>query len=134
MFNLLTFLTKGLQNTILVKDNSGLSYNGPYLRVEDEIEIDRWYVGDFCNADYTISIDLDSKNKEIVKCLITATFEDANLVVYSRNYTNISLVEFKVLVNDSYVSLRASPTLPITNGSKLIFSKNMFHTQNPLTL
>ena len=134
MFNLLTFLAKGLQNTILFKDNSGWSYNGPYINIEDEVEIDRWYVGDFCNADYTISVDLDSQNKEILKCLITATADNANLVVYSRNYTNISLVNLRVLVNDSYVSLLASPSLSVTNGSKLIFSKHMFHTQTPLTI
>lgn len=50
MFNLLTFLARGLQNTILVKDNSGMSYNGPYLRVEDGNR--NWYMP---NSQYDVS-------------------------------------------------------------------------------
>lgn len=133
MFNLLTYLAQGLQNTILVKGNSGFSYNGPFVRIEEETEIDRWYLGDFISADYTISIDLDQENKELVKCSITATVDDANLIVYSRNYTNKSLVNLRVLVNNSYVSLLATPAFPKAAGSKIIFTKQLFQTQTPLT-
>lgn len=133
MFNLLTYLAQGLQNTILLKNNSGFSHNGPFVRVEEETEIDRWYLGDFVSADYTISIDLDQENKELVKCSITATVENANLIVYSRNYTNKSLIDLRVLVNNSYVSLLATPAFSTASGSKLIFTKQLFHSQTPLT-
>ena len=133
MFNLLTYLAQGLQNTVLMKNNSGFSYNGPFVRVEEETEIDRWYLGDFVNADYTISVDLDQENKEIVKCTITATVDNANLIVYSRNYTNKSLINLRVLVNDSYVSLLATPAFPKAAGSKIIFTKQLFQNQTPLT-
>lgn len=133
MFNLLTHLAQGLQNTILMKNNSGFSHNGPFIRIEEETEIDRWYLGDFVSADYTISIDLDRENKELVKCSITATVDDANLIVYSRNYTNKTLVTLRVLVNDSYVSLLATPAFSKAAGSKIIFTKQLFHNQTPLT-
>lgn len=133
MFNLLTYLAQGLQNTVLMKNNSGFSYNGPFVRVEEETEIDRWYLGDFVSADYTISIDLDQDNKEFVKCSITAAVDNANLVVYSRNYTNKSLIDLRVLVNDSYVSLLATPAFSTASGSKIIFTKQLFQSQTPLT-
>lgn len=133
MFNLLTYLAQGLQNTLLMKSNSGFSYNGPFIRIEEETEIDRWYLGDFVSADYTISIDLDQENKELVKCSITATVDNVNLIVYSRNYTNKSLVELRVLVNDSYVSLLATPAFSKASGSKIIFTKQIFQNQTPLT-
>lgn len=133
MFNLLTYLAQGLQNTLLMKNNSGFSFNGPYIRVEEETELDRWYLGDFVSADYTISIDLDQDNKELVKCSITAAVENANLIVYSRNYTNKSLVNLRVLVNDSYVVLYATPAFSTATGSKVIFTKQLFQNQTPLT-
>lgn len=134
MFNLLSFLSQGLQNTILVKNNSGLSYNGPYIQVDEEIEIDRWYLGDFVSAEYTLSADLDQQNKEITKCLITATIDEANISIYGKSYTNKSLINYRVIVNDSYVSLLATPAFPKAAGAKIIFTKQMFHNQTPLSI
>jgi hypothetical protein len=65
-----------------------------------------------------------------MKCLITATANNANVVIYARNTTNTELVDLKVVSNDSYVELYASPSSNVTSGSKLIFTANYFQTQN----
>jgi len=130
MFNIAKFFTNGLQNTVLVKNNSGFSFNGPWKQIYDATLVDRWHLDDIGSAEYTISVDLDQNNREIMKCLITATANNANVVIYARNTTNTELVDLKVVSNDSYVELYASPSSNVTSGSKLIFTANYFQTQN----
>ena len=67
MFNITQYLKSGLQNTLLVRNNSGFSYAGPWKQVYVNTQLDRFHLGDFSSADYTVSADLDTNNKEIVK-------------------------------------------------------------------
>jgi hypothetical protein len=120
-------------NTIQV-NASGFLHNTPWQQIYDKTLIERWYLGDFCGADYTIVVDLDTKNKEIVKCLITATIDSAGLVVYARNNTNINLVELSAIVNETYLELYISPTTTKTNGAKFFYTVNYFANQTPLNL
>lgn len=130
MFNITKFFAEGFKNTILLLNNSGFSFNGPWVQVYDNTLIDRWHLGDIGSAEYTIFLDFDNNNKEILKCLVTSTPENANVVIYARNSTNIELVDLRVLVNESYVDLYASPASSVVKGSKLIFSANYFQNQN----
>ena len=81
MQNLKKYLTDGLKNTLLFRNNSGTSHNGPWKQVYTDTLLDRWHVGDFSSVEYTISADFDVNNKEIIKVLITATRDRAKVVV-----------------------------------------------------
>ena len=132
MFNLSNFFSAGVKNSIELKDNGKFSHAGPYILLTEKTLIDKWHIGDIGSAEYTISADLNTSNKEIVKCLITAAINDANVVVYARNATNLSLIDLEVRINDSYLELYASPTNIKTSNSKLIYTVNYFRNQNPL--
>lgn len=133
MINLLNYFTKGLKNTLLLKNNGGLSHNGPWISLHDNTQIDQWHINDFSSVEYTVSVDFDSVNKEIIKLLVTATVNNAFVVEYARNNTNIDLISVDALVNDSYVSVIANPKISKVAGAKVVFTAQYFQNQNLLT-
>lgn len=137
MFDIKQYLKDGLKNTLLFRNNSGVSYNGPWKQVYENTLLDRWHVGDFSSVEYTISADLDTENKEIIKALVTATVDRASIVVYARNNTLRDLITITPTVNNSYVDITLNPatTTPadLNNGVKVIYTAHYFHNQNPLT-
>jgi alpha-N-acetylglucosamine transferase len=141
MQNLKNYLTNGLKNTLLFRNNAGISHNGPWKQVYTDTLLDRWHVGDFSNVEYTISADFDVNNKEIIKVLITASRDRAKAVVYARNNTLVNILTVSVTVNDSYVDvilnpiidLEASPAIDFS-GTKVIYTAQYFHAQTPLVI
>ena len=141
MQNLKNYLTNGLKNTLLFRNNAGISHNGPWKQVYTDTLLDRWHVGDFSSAEYTISADFDVNNKEIIKVLITASRDRAKAVVYARNNTLVNILTVSVTVNDSYVDvilnpiidLEASPAIDFS-GTKVIYTAQYFHAQTPLVI
>lgn len=139
MQNLQKYLSDGIKNTVLYKNNTGTSHNGPWKQVYTDTLLDRWHVGDFSSVEYTISADFDVNNKELIKVLITATRDTANLVVYARSNTNNDIINITATVNDSYVDVVVNPVIDaevLTNftGAKVIYTAQYFHTQNPLVV
>jgi hypothetical protein len=139
MQNLKKYLTDGIKNTVLYKNNTGTSHNGPWKQVYTDTLLDRWHVGDFSSVEYTISADFDVNNKELIKVLITATRDTANLVVYARSNTVNDIINITATVNDSYVDVVVNPVIDaevLTNftGAKVIYTAQYFHTQNPLVV
>jgi hypothetical protein len=137
MFDIKQYLKDGLKNTLLFRNNSGVSYNGPWKQVYENTLLDRWHVGDFSSVEYTISADLDTENKEIIKALVTATVDRASIVIYARNNTLRDLITITPTVNNSYVDITLNPatTTPagLNDGVKVIYTAQYFHNQNPLT-
>ena len=70
MFDVSRFFGKGDRNTLLLKNGLNFSYNGPYLVVEEGLVLDQWHVNTFTSAEYTISVDYDTNNKEVLKVLV----------------------------------------------------------------
>ena len=141
MQNLKKYLTDGLKNTLLFRNNSGTSHNGPWKQVYADTLLDRWHVGDFSSAEYTISADFDVDNKEIIKVLITATRDRASVVIYARNNTRNDIISISATVNDSYVDVILNPIIDIESdpqinftGAKVIYTTQYFHTQTPLVV
>lgn len=134
MFKIENFFQQGLKSTMLFKNNGSISHNGPWSSVEQETVIDRIFLGDFSSAEYTISVDLDTANKEIIKCMLVASLETASVVVYARVSTTTELVNISARVNDSYVELLLSPATPKAIGAKYIYTSQLFQTQNALQL
>ena len=108
MFSLDKFFGKGTKGTVLLKNGTNFSYHGPWKKVTQNTEIDRFLVNDFCAAEYTIVIDLSSSAKEIIKALVVAGPNDANVTIYGRSNLNQDLLTLTATVNDSTVSLTLS--------------------------
>lgn len=132
MIDLKKFFGEGLKNTVLLKNNAGLSHSGPFILADNSTLLDRWHIGDFVSAEYTISVDYDSKNREIVKCLVVAGIDDAALKVYSRCSTNIDIVTIEALVNNSYVDVILNPTNKRFKTAKVISTAVYFESQNSI--
>ena len=143
MQNLKKYLTDGLKNTLLFRNNAGTSHNGPWKQVYTNTLLDRWHVSDFASVDYTISTDFDVDNKEIIKVLVTASRDRASIVIYARNNTLNDILTITATVNDSYVDIILNPVIVIADeennilaqdytGTKVIHTAQYFHTQTPL--
>ena len=126
------YLTNGLNDTLLVKNNGGFSHYGPWKNLQDDTLVDKFFIGDISSAEYTISIDLNSDNKEILKCLVTGSLEQAKVVVYGRNYTDKSLANLYALVNNQYIELYASPKNTAFKSARFIHTANYFHNLHQL--
>ena len=151
MQNLKKYLTDGLKNTLLFRNNAGTSHNGPNKQVYANTLLDRWHVGNFCSVDYTISADFDVDNKELIKVAITASRDRASIVVYARNNTLNDILTVTATVNDSYVDVILNPIIILAQtenlelgisevigedytGTKIISTAHYFHTQTPLVV
>ncbi len=136
MFNILKFFSEGRKNSILFKNNGSVSHNGPWKQVYEDTLLDRWHVGEFSSAEYTISADLGNSDKELIKCLITASLNIASVVVYSRSNLGRNLIEVSATVNNSYVDVVLNPASTedstSTAGTKVIYTVQYFQNQNPL--
>ena len=123
--DILKYLKKGLRGTINVYD-SHFSYGSTWQAVESSLPLDRWHQGDFASAEYTISIELGRDKKEIIKCLLTASPNEASVVVYGRASTTTDLVSVTAQVTNSYVELILSPKTDAQKGCKASFSATYF--------
>lgn len=132
MANLSKFFTEGLKNTVLLRNNSGFSHKGSWLLANPGTRLDRWFIGDFCSVEYTISSEYDSKNRELLKCLVTAGIDNANIKVYSRASTKQDLIDIEAIVNNSYVDVLINPKSDKLKNTKVIFTAQYFEAQNPL--
>ena len=115
---------------MLFLSNGAMSHNGPWKQVYTNTLLDRFHVGDFSSAEYTISVDYDKDKKEILKVLVTASLDEASIIIYARNNLGIDLVNITAIVNNSYVDIIANPTAS-NEGSKIIYTVQYYQNQNP---
>jgi hypothetical protein len=128
--NINDYFTKGLKKTLRFRNNSNLSYSGRWTQLFNNTIVDEFFVGDFIAAEYTICVDAGSIEREIVKCLVIAGVEAANITVYGRVNLGNSLINLSAEVNAAKVSLIASP---IGNeGKKFYYSANYFNSVEQL--
>ena len=130
MFNLSKFFIKGLKDSVLFQSNGAMSHNGPWKQVYTNTLLDRFHVSDFSSAEYTISVDYNKDKKEILKVLVTASLDEASIIIYARNNLGIDLVNITATVNNSYVDIIANPTAS-NEGSKIIYTVQYYQNQNP---
>ena len=128
MFKLDKFFSKGLKDSVLL--TGSMSHNGPWKQSYADTLIDRFHVSDFSSAEYTISADYDKDNKEIIKVLVTASVDDASVIIYARNNLGTNLIDVSATVNQSYVDIIVNPTTS-KEGSKIIYTAQYYQNQNP---
>ena len=143
MLNFARYFLQGLKNTLRVQNGVNFSYKGPWVTVISDTVLDEWYVGDFMAADYTIVVDVGNSRKEMIKCMVVAGPNQADLTVYGRTNTNENLIDISASVTASKLSLRVGPASSpdgstydnssLLVGSKVIFSATYYHTINEIT-
>ena len=131
MFNITKFFTTGLKNSVLVRNNGSFSYNGPWTQVYTNTQVARWHHGEFSGAEFTISVDFDTDNKELIKCLVCNGVGTVSHTIYGRNNLGNELVDITTTANDSHVDLIINPKSGY-EGAKFIYSASYYHNQNPL--
>ena len=129
-------LAQGQNNSLTLLNNGSFSHKGPWIQAYENSLLDRWHVGDFSAAEYTIFADLDTGNKEVIKALVVATVDEASIVIYARNNTIQDLIEVSASVNSSYVDVTIDPAAAgdsgvSPRGAKVIYTAHYFYTQNP---
>ena len=136
MFDVSRFFGKGDRNTLLLKNGLNFSYNGPYLVVEEGLVLDQWHVNTFTSAEYTISVDYDTNNKEMLKVLVVASPNQSSLTIYGRTTLGNNLITLNSTVDNSLVKVTVGPADKSQTEkytvSKVIFGASYFATQNAL--
>ncbi len=125
------FFMNGLRGTLKLANGTQFSHAGPWVNVLEKIAIDSWYVGDFMSADYTIVADTGTNTKEIIKCLIVASPDNAAITIYGQTDLTGKVIELEAAVNNSKLTLYATP---ISVPSKVFFNASYFQTVNTNTL
>jgi hypothetical protein len=142
MFNITKFFSVGANGTLLSKNNGAVAHNGPWKQVYPNTVLDRWHVGDFSTAEYTISVDYDMDHREIVKCIVVANVQTASVVIYARNNLGTDLITVSADVNNSYVDIFVNPVEIVvdneitfaSDGARVIYTVQYFYNQLPLSV
>tara|TARA_B110000503_G_scaffold143735_1_gene247795 strand:- start:15178 stop:15567 length:390 start_codon:yes stop_codon:yes gene_type:complete len=121
-------LKKGLKNTILLANGTNFSHGGEWSQVYPNTVLDKWYVGDFSSAEYTVTLELDKSTKEIVKLLVVATENDASVTIYGKSATVRNLVSITAEVNNSYVEIILNPKTVADTGCFAFFAATYFRS------
>jgi hypothetical protein len=142
MLNFARYFFKGIKNTLRLQNGVNFSYKGPWVTVISDTVLDEWYIGEFCAAEYTVVVDIGGSRREMVKCLLVAGPDNADITIFGRTSTSENLIDLKAVVNTSKVQLIAQPAnspdgstydnSSLLVGSKVIFSANYYHTLNSL--
>lgn len=103
------YFTQGLQNTLKFKNRGGFSFRNEAIPVYNNTVIDTWFMGDFTSATYEIAVEYGVNDVERLTVIVGSRVGQASLTVYGRTNTGKDLVQFSTTVNNSNVSLIASP-------------------------
>tara|TARA_B100001287_G_scaffold214581_1_gene183464 strand:+ start:53 stop:565 length:513 start_codon:yes stop_codon:yes gene_type:complete len=130
---LTNLFSKGPNNTISLPDRSSFSYRGSWIGVQYNTVVDQFHLGEFSSAIYQITVEFDSNEKEIMQLSVVARPDRAVANIFGRSSINQELVNLSVTVDQSVVTINASPTANTYTGAKLIFHATYAKTIHQLT-
>jgi plastocyanin len=136
MPNLSKYFVQGLNKTLRLQSGVNFSYKGPWVQLYPNTVLDQWYYGDFCAAEYTVVVDFGGQDKEIIKFLVIADVNNANITEYGRTNLGRNLVDITAQVNASNISILINPAISedstASTGAKVIYSASYFHSINDI--
>ena len=115
------FFTTGRNATAQLVPGTNLSYKGTGTVLNAIIELDRWHLGDFTSAIYTISVEHGLNERETIQAILVAMPGNATVTVYGRTTLTRPLVNVTAAANNSYASLIVSPATESVSGSIVTF-------------
>ena len=130
---LTNLFSKGPNNTISLPDRSSFSYRGSWIGVQYNTVVDQFHLGEFSSAIYQITVEFDSNEKEIMQLSVVARPDRAVANIFGRSSINQELVNLSVTVDQSVVTINASPTANTYAGAKLIFHASYAQSINKLS-
>jgi len=133
MFDVNQLFGKGVKNTLLLKNGLNFSVGSQFTVIQTNTLIDRWQFTSISAAEYTIFVDFDTDNKEILRCLLVGGPSLATVTIYGRANLGNPLVDLSAVVNDSYIDFKASVSSSTYQNSKLTFQATYFESINPVT-
>ena len=132
MINLTQYFIPGPQGTLALKAGTNFSYKGDHLQVYNNTEIDRWFVGSFTSANYFITVEFDSNQKESLQVMVVARPDHASFTVYGRTSVDDQLITVTAEVTNSWLSLKASPANTAYAGARISLFATYSETMLPL--
>lgn len=120
------FFTKGFHGTLRLTNNTQFSYKNNWKQVYNNTVLDEWHVGDFASAEYTIVVDHNRADKEVVKAIVVASPNDAGITVFARSSTGDELIRVNAEVDLSTFKLLVSPSQPSKAGARVMFSATYY--------
>jgi len=124
---------KGSNNTINLPDRSSFSYRGRWIGVYNDTVMDSWHVGEFSSANYQITVEFDSNEKETMQLSVIARPAQASFNLYGRASIANELIDVSVTVDDTLLKVLVSPTERIWQGAKLVFHATYAEAIHPPT-
>lgn len=130
------YFSTGPRKTVQFNPGVNLSVQGPWTEIYGQTEIDRFELGEFSGAEYTIIADFDYNAKEIIKCLVVGAGSSASVVPYARASAGVDIIDLTAEINDSHVILFATPKTTDADinldGASVFFSATYFKNNHPL--
>lgn len=120
------YFINGLKNTIKLKSGKNFSFLNNWQQIYSNTVIDEFYLSDFVGAEYTVVVDAGNSAREIIKCIVVAGVNTANISIYGRVNLGISLINLTATVNSSKISLLASPAAGA--GHKCYITANYYQS------
>lgn len=124
---------KGRNNSIHLPDRGSFSFRGSWIGVHNNTVMDQWHVGEVSSANYMITVEYDSNQKETIQMNVIARPERAVYNVYGRATIHDELINLSVEVDRSLCKVIVNPTEASYSGAKLIFHATYAETIHPLT-
>jgi len=124
--------TIGKNNTIKMNNRSAFSYRGQWISLFPNTVLDTFHVGDFSSANYFITAEFGSNEKETLYMNVVARPEQASFAVFGRASINQELFTISVTADASICKVILSPSSLIYQGTKVIFTAQYAETINPL--
>lgn len=128
--NISDYFINGIKNTIKLKSGKNFSFFNNWQQIYTNTIIDEFYLSDFIAAEYTIIVDAGNSAREIIKCIVVAGLNEANITIYGRVNLGTNLINLNAIVNASKVSLLASPA--VGSGHKCYVTANYYQSINQL--
>lgn len=136
MTQLNKYFIAGKDYTVKLKPGANISASGPWISVIGPTEIDRFYIGDFMGAEYTIAADYDADAKEVIKLIVAADIDAVTAISPTRATTNFELVDVSATINASYVSIIVTPKIvgsSALDGVEVFFTATYLENNHSLT-
>jgi len=135
---LLNYFTNGQRDTLKFKDRAALSFKGEPITVYSTTDtvIDRFFVGEFTSATYSITVEYDSNKKEAMQVGVVVRPGEASVLIYGRTGLDDELITLSGTVNESFFSLTARSISPAYNGARIIhyvtYAENFITLETPV--
>lgn len=120
-------------DVLKIQNGTNFAYGTPWISIrKDNTIIDTWFVGKYSSANYHVTVEFDSNQKETMQLVVLARPEHACYSIYGRTTIEHLLVRFDVTVTNNKLTLYVSPYNSSFIGSKLILTAMYSETINPL--